>query len=148
MSQWSQHGSPTSPLSPTLPESNTSSARPTPDPNNPRNSQYRSHQQAQGIHDWRNSVRSSANHTPLSSAASPNPEGDPISTSRAGSRAGSRTGSRPVSMVQTFHPPVMEVMHESIPELQPVFTFINSHSSKLYQEGYFLKLHDLDSSMY
>lgn len=31
------------------------------------------------------------------------------------------------------------------PELQPIFTFLNSHSNKLYQEGYFLKLHDLDT---
>jgi hypothetical protein len=55
------------------------------------------------------------------------------------------TKSRPTSMVQTFHPPLMEVAQEAVPELQPVFAFINSHSSKLYQEGYFLKLHDLDS---
>ncbi|KAF2221952.1 hypothetical protein BDZ85DRAFT_200499 [Elsinoe ampelina] len=34
---------------------------------------------------------------------------------------------------------------DTIPELQPIFTFLNSHSNKLYQEGYFLKLHDLDS---
>ncbi|KAF3769256.1 hypothetical protein M406DRAFT_273860, partial [Cryphonectria parasitica EP155] len=31
---------------------------------------------------------------------------------------------------------------EAIPELQPIFTFLNSHSNKLYQEGYFLKLDD------
>lgn len=31
------------------------------------------------------------------------------------------------------------------PELQPIFTYLNSHSNKLYQEGYFLKLHDLDT---
>jgi hypothetical protein len=49
-------------------------------------------------------------------------------------------------MVQTFHPPLMEVAQETVPELQPVFAYINSHTSKLYQEGYFLKLHDLDSS--
>jgi CCR4-NOT transcriptional complex subunit CAF120 len=29
--------------------------------------------------------------------------------------------------------------------LQPIFTYLNSHSNKLYQEGYFLKLHDLDT---
>ncbi|PNS20407.1 hypothetical protein CAC42_5857 [Sphaceloma murrayae] len=34
---------------------------------------------------------------------------------------------------------------DTLPELQPIFTFLNSHSNKLYQEGYFLKLHDLDS---
>ena len=53
--------------------------------------------------------------------------------------------SRPVSMVQTYQPPLMEIAQDTIPELQPIFTFLNSHSNKLYQEGYFLKLHDLDS---
>lgn len=36
----------------------------------------------------------------------------------------------------------MDVTEDTIPELQPVFTFLNSHSNKLYQEGYFLKLDD------
>lgn len=39
----------------------------------------------------------------------------------------------------------MEAAQDVIPELQPIFTFLNSHSNKLYQEGYFLKLNDLDS---
>lgn len=39
----------------------------------------------------------------------------------------------------------MEVANDTPPELQPIFTFLNSHSNKLYQEGYFLKLHDLDT---
>ena len=49
-------------------------------------------------------------------------------------------------MVQTYQPPLMDVTEETIPELQPVFTFLNSHQNKLYQEGYFLKLDDQDSS--
>ncbi|KAF2088315.1 hypothetical protein K490DRAFT_40242, partial [Saccharata proteae CBS 121410] len=61
------------------------------------------------------------------------------------SRSNSRPSSRPVSMVQTYQPPVMEVAQDTLPELQPIFTYLNSHSNKLYQEGYFLKLHDLDS---
>jgi CCR4-NOT transcriptional complex subunit CAF120 len=44
-------------------------------------------------------------------------------------------------MVQTYQPPVMDV-EDTIPELQPIFSFLNSHSNKLYQEGYFLKLDD------
>jgi CCR4-NOT transcriptional complex subunit CAF120 len=48
-------------------------------------------------------------------------------------------------MVQTYQPPLMEVANDTPPELQPIFTFLNSHSNKLYQEGYFLKLHDLDT---
>lgn len=47
-------------------------------------------------------------------------------------------------MLQGYNPPQVEVSNETPPELQPIFTFLNSHSNKLYQEGYFLKLHDLD----
>ncbi|ROT39851.1 hypothetical protein SODALDRAFT_275290 [Sodiomyces alkalinus F11] len=36
----------------------------------------------------------------------------------------------------------MDVTEDTIPELQPIFTFLNSHANKLYQEGYFLKLDD------
>ena len=39
----------------------------------------------------------------------------------------------------------MEVAQDTPPELAPIFSFLNSHSNKLYQEGYFLKLHDLDA---
>ena len=56
-----------------------------------------------------------------------------------------RSASRPMSMVQAYQPPLMEIAQDTIPELQPIFTFLNSHSNKLYQEGYFLKLNDLDS---
>lgn len=31
------------------------------------------------------------------------------------------------------------------PELSPIFSFLNIHTNKLYHEGYFLKLNDLDS---
>ena len=57
-----------------------------------------------------------------------------------------RPSSRPMSVVQTYQPPLLEVAQDTIPELQPIFTFLNSHSNKLFQEGYFLKLNDLDSS--
>ena len=56
-----------------------------------------------------------------------------------------RASSRPASMIQTYQPPMMEIAQDTIPELQPIFTFLNSHSNKLYQEGYFLKLNDLDT---
>ena len=39
----------------------------------------------------------------------------------------------------------MEIAQDTIPELQPIFSFLNSHANKLYQEGYFLKLNDLDT---
>ncbi|OBT51432.1 hypothetical protein VE04_09015, partial [Pseudogymnoascus sp. 24MN13] len=48
-------------------------------------------------------------------------------------------------MVQTYQPPLMELGQDTLPELQPVFTYLNSHSNKLYQEGYFLKLDDQNS---
>jgi CCR4-NOT transcriptional complex subunit CAF120 len=50
-----------------------------------------------------------------------------------------------MSMIQTYQPPVMEVGADTLPELQRIFTFLNSHSNKLYQEGYFLKFHDTDA---
>lgn len=39
----------------------------------------------------------------------------------------------------------MEVNEQTLQELQPIFTFLNSHANKLYQEGYFLKLNDQDT---
>lgn len=45
-------------------------------------------------------------------------------------------------MVQTYQPPFMDISVDVIPELQPIFTFLNGHANKLYQEGYFLKLDD------
>jgi CCR4-NOT transcriptional complex subunit CAF120 len=56
--------------------------------------------------------------------------------------------SRPMSMVQTYQPPLMDVSQDTLPELQPIFTFLNSHSNKLYQEGYFLKLDDQNTRTY
>jgi hypothetical protein len=53
-----------------------------------------------------------------------------------------------MSMIQTYQPSVMDVAHDTLPELQPIFTFLNSHGNKLYQEGYFLKLDDQDNCMY
>jgi CCR4-NOT transcriptional complex subunit CAF120 len=51
-------------------------------------------------------------------------------------------------MAFTYQPPQTEIAHDTLPELMPIFTFMNSHSNKLYQEGYFLKLNDLDTRMY
>ncbi|CAO2657055.1 Nn.00g058580.m01.CDS01 [Neocucurbitaria sp. VM-36] len=67
------------------------------------------------------------------------------SASREYTRPDSRLSSRPMSMIQTYQPPVMEVGQDTLPELQRIFTFLNSHSNKLYQEGYFLKFHDTDT---
>lgn len=69
----------------------------------------------------------------------------PVTNSPVG-RNRSNSG-RPLSIVQTFQPPLMDVGEDTIPELQPIFTFLNSHSNKLYQEGYFLKLDDQNTRM-
>ena len=55
-----------------------------------------------------------------------------------------RSSSRPGSMI--YQPPLMETNKDTLPELLPIFTFLNSHANKLYQEGYFLRLNDLDIS--
>lgn len=60
----------------------------------------------------------------------------------------SRPSSRPMSIVQPYQPPLLEVERDTLPELQPIFTFLNSHSKKLYTEGYFLKLNDLNPGMF
>ncbi|RMZ66772.1 ph domain-containing [Pyrenophora seminiperda CCB06] len=69
----------------------------------------------------------------------------PPSRATTRERSDSRASVRPMSMIQTYQPPVMEVSQDTLPELQRIFTFLNSHSNKLYQEGYFLKFHDTDS---
>jgi len=69
----------------------------------------------------------------------------PTTQQRFRSDSRSEFTSRPMSMVYTHQPPIMDLAQDTLPELQPIFTFLNSHSNKLYQEGYFLKLHDLDS---
>ncbi|RMD43419.1 hypothetical protein DV735_g1765, partial [Chaetothyriales sp. CBS 134920] len=56
-----------------------------------------------------------------------------------------RPGSRAASAIYT--PPSMAAGTDTqIEELVPVFSFLSSHANKLYQEGYFLKLNDLDTS--
>ncbi|KAL6869830.1 hypothetical protein ACO1O0_001161 [Amphichorda felina] len=39
----------------------------------------------------------------------------------------------------------MDINEDTIPELQPIFSYLNNHSNKLYHEGYFLKLDDQNS---
>ena len=40
-------------------------------------------------------------------------------------------------------PAQVEIEKDTLPELQPIFNFMNVHSQKLYNEGYFFKLADL-----
>ncbi|RHZ52010.1 hypothetical protein CDV55_102887 [Aspergillus turcosus] len=53
--------------------------------------------------------------------------------------------SRPASTVFSHNPPLTEFSEDTPPELQPIFTYLNNHANKLYHEGYFLKLNDLDT---
>ncbi|PGH19199.1 hypothetical protein AJ80_04170 [Polytolypa hystricis UAMH7299] len=41
--------------------------------------------------------------------------------------------------------PLVDLTLDTLPELEPIFTHLSSHANKLYQEGYFLKLNDLDT---
>lgn len=90
--------------------------------------------------------------SPVSSAAANDEHANssppvPVTNSNSSSPPGTpRRNSRPLSMVQTYQPPLMDVNEETLPELQPIFNFLNSHTNKLYQEGYFLKLDDQDIS--
>lgn len=83
----------------------------------------------------------------ITNSASPQHAAAPARDSPTPTRTRTERASsiRPMSMVQTYQPPTMEIAQDTIPELQPIFSFLNSHANKLYQEGYFLKLNDLDS---
>ena len=69
----------------------------------------------------------------------------PVIGSRPRNESDPRPHSRRNSLAHGYQPPLMDIDHDTPAELQPIFTYLNSHSNKLYQEGYFLKLHDLDS---
>ncbi|KAI5862607.1 hypothetical protein GGS23DRAFT_605525 [Durotheca rogersii] len=96
---------------------------------------------------FRARTRSRAASTPIPATSAPvNHDSLPLAdwhiSPETHRRTTSRSSSRPLSMVQTYQPPLMDVSEDTIPELQPIFTFLNSHANKLYQEGYFVKLDD------
>ncbi|KAI9931617.1 hypothetical protein MW887_010194 [Aspergillus wentii] len=78
--------------------------------------------------------------TPSPDTESPILEFSPTGTARAEPH-----GQRPESTTFSHDPPFMKVAEDTPAELQPIFTFLNSHTNKLYHEGYFLKLNDLDT---
>ncbi|KAI1608821.1 hypothetical protein EDD36DRAFT_469136 [Exophiala viscosa] len=83
-------------------------------------------------------------HSLIVDKDSPATSPPPTSESTQANPRTDRPSSRPTSMVYT--PPSMESAKDShVEELVPVFSFLSSHGNKLYQEGYFLKLNDLDS---
>ncbi|KAI1417127.1 hypothetical protein F5Y13DRAFT_185960 [Hypoxylon sp. FL1857] len=137
---------------------NIHSASPTPSPSPPNgqaplaNNKSDLHNSSKGHHiinvgGFRNRTRSRAVSTPIpASPVGVDHDSSPVNISPISSdtrrRTRSRSTSRPLSMVQAYQPPLMDVNEDTIPELQPIFTFLNSHANKLYQEGYFLKLDD------
>lgn len=58
-----------------------------------------------------------------------------------------RGSSRPVSTLlqQQQQLPSMDAGGEALPELEPILSYLNNQSGKLYYEGYFFKLNDLDN---
>lgn len=75
----------------------------------------------------------------FSPAGPPGPPGPP------GAVRTERLSSRPESTLFTHKPPLLQAAEDTPAELQPIFSLLNSHANKLYYEGYFLKLNDLDT---
>ncbi|KAB8272349.1 hypothetical protein BDV30DRAFT_239615 [Aspergillus minisclerotigenes] len=84
-----------------------------------------------------------AGNTPPSRVDTDTPS--PQDASPTGLSSNDRRISRPASTIFSHDPPFIEISQDTAPELQPIFTFLNSHANKLYHEGYFLKLNDLDN---
>ena len=79
---------------------------------------------------------------PITPTSPPASTSSAASSSKGSAQTRRRASSRPASISGGYQPPLMEVNEDTLPELQPVFSLLNSHSNKLYQEGYFLKLED------
>ncbi|KAJ5688662.1 hypothetical protein N7462_003054 [Penicillium macrosclerotiorum] len=100
----------------------------------------------------RESKRSSKNVTPAEtpprwqtpSPDTPSPPSELSPTGGSTSR-GEGIGSRPASMIFSRNPPLITHAEDTPPELSPIFTYLNIHTNKVYQEGYFLKLNDQDT---
>ncbi|KKK22633.1 hypothetical protein ARAM_003031 [Aspergillus rambellii] len=87
----------------------------------------------------------SASYSPPSRFQTPSPE-TPLPLDGSPTKAERRLSPRPASTVFSSNPPFMALEHDTPAELQPIFTYLNSHTNKLYYEGYFLKLNDLDNN--
>ncbi|KAJ6119267.1 hypothetical protein N7523_003547 [Penicillium sp. IBT 18751x] len=81
-------------------------------------------------------------HTPSPETPSPPSE---LSPAKGATPRNDGTGSRPPSVIFSRNPPLMEHAEDTPPELSPIFSFLNIHTNKVYQEGYFLKLNDQDA---
>ncbi|KAL3481219.1 hypothetical protein BJX99DRAFT_181098 [Aspergillus californicus] len=68
-------------------------------------------------------------------------DGSPSITSKA-----ERRMSRPGSTLFSHDPPFMQLGEDTPAELQRILAYLNSHANKLFYEGYFLKLNDLETN--
>lgn len=83
--------------------------------------------------------------TPSPDTPSPQPGTSPAVRASDTPPRAERLSSRPESTLFTNFPPLADISGDTPPELQPIFSLLNSHANKLYHEGYFLKLNDLDT---
>ncbi|KAL5338997.1 hypothetical protein BJX70DRAFT_181476 [Aspergillus crustosus] len=91
-------------------------------------------------------AKASANNTP-SRHETPSPDTpSPHDASPSQLSKAERRMSRPGSTLFTHNPPFMQLAEDTPAELQRIFSYMNSHSNKLYYEGYFLKLNDLETN--
>ncbi|KAL5000807.1 hypothetical protein BDV10DRAFT_28652 [Aspergillus recurvatus] len=88
--------------------------------------------------------RAASANTPPSRFETPSP--DTPSPHDGPSSKAERRMSRPGSTAFTHNPPFMQLAEDTPAELQRIFSYMNSHANKLYYEGYFLKLNDLDTN--
>ncbi|KAL4788719.1 hypothetical protein BJX76DRAFT_315493 [Aspergillus varians] len=88
--------------------------------------------------------RPASAYTPPSRFEAPSPD-TPSPQDGSPSKAERRL-SRPGSTLFTHNPPFMQLAQDTPAELQRIFSYMNSHTNKLYYEGYFLKLNDLDTN--
>ncbi|WEW58267.1 hypothetical protein PRK78_003735 [Emydomyces testavorans] len=82
-------------------------------------------------------------HAPLpQEVPAPVSRDPPPSTLKKVDRANTRRAS---VLLQQQQMPLVDLESEPVPELEPIFSYLNAQSAKLYYEGYFFKLNDLDN---
>ena len=93
-------------------------------------------------------INSSSVDTPAASAVGSNVPSDGTNSTAAPAKPQLQSQfQRPQSMLFAYTPPIADIATENaLPELQPIFSFLNGHAHKTYHEGYLLKLNDLDLS--
>ncbi|KAL2823184.1 hypothetical protein BDW59DRAFT_149051 [Aspergillus cavernicola] len=91
------------------------------------------------------SGRPASAYSPPSRFETPSPD-TPSPLDGSPSSKADRRMSRPGSTVFSHNPPFMHLAEDTPAELQRIYSYLNSHTNKLYYEGYFLKLSDLETN--